>query len=371
MKNQASTSVRRILIAPNSFKECADSVETAGIFQKYLDKAPCELYIAPLSDGGDGFLRVCTGQFNLEMISYTIPSPINTPVNVIAGYERANNTVYIESADVIGLKLIPPGRRNPMHLSSAGMGKLLQQISADLPVERFKIGIGGTGINDLGLGMISELGVDFYDHSGSIIDPLPENFEKITDVEVKKVYEFTIELITDVLNPLTGQKGATATFGPQKGLSKEDVKLLERQFERLTTLFMKKDFISKERKLSGAGGGLAAGLQLFFNAKIESSSEFILNDLELKEKLKFMHYVITGEGSFDSQSLDGKATGIIIQNTGLPLFLVCGKIDRSVTLPLNVIPIELQKYFSSAEESIRKFENGIKKGVEEIIHLLK
>jgi glycerate 2-kinase len=360
---------KRFLIAPNSYKECADSVEAAGLFLEFLHRKEFDCITAPLSDGGDGFLKVCSEKFELELLKYQVSSPYGSLLEVNVGFDKNNKTIFIESADVIGLKLIPEEKRNPMLLSSSGMGELLRKISMDLETTRFVIGIGGTAINDLGLGMLTELGLTLYDNSGEIIDPLPMNFSKIAAGEWTNKAEFQVEVVTDVENPLTGTKGATYIFGPQKGLSREEVKNLDAEFERITKLFSSANLIKNKEVLSGAGGGLAAGFQMFFNSAVKTSSDFILNELELRKMLNTADYVVTGEGSFDEQSLYGKAAGIIIKNTSLPVFLVCGQISKDIKLPGNVIPIELQEYFTHKEESLRNFSTGIKLASEEIIRL--
>jgi glycerate 2-kinase len=359
-----------ILIAPNSYKECADSSDAAALFIKYLTTDKLKCIPAPLSDGGDGFLKVCTDRFGLEIHKLTISSPVNTRIEVSAGYDRSNKILYIESASVIGLNLIPPEKRNPMFLNSASMGELLKKVNErGLPLEKLVIGIGGTGVSDLGIGMLSELGLKLYNSSGENVNPVPAEFHNIADAEWDRTFDFNVEIISDVDNPLTGENGAVYIYGPQKGLNKKDVKSLDNEFSRLVQLFADKGIIKQQKDLSGAGGGIAAAFQMFFNAEVKSSAEFILKDLNLKKLLEDTDYIITGEGNFDHQSLSGKGTGIIIKNTTKPVFLVCGNIDESLELPANVKRIELQKYFKNREESIIKFEEGINKASGEIKEL--
>ena len=135
------------------------------------------------------------------------------------------------------------------------------------------------------------------------------------------------------------------------------------------------NMIDSVENLSGAGGGLAAGLSIFFNAKLKSAKEFILKDLSISKIKNDIDYVVTGEGYFDAQSLMEKGTGIIIdefKDSAKKIFLVCGRIDQKVKEKLNgnVYCIELQKYFSSKEESINNFENGIELACKEIKNCL-
>jgi glycerate 2-kinase len=368
--NQTNKTKIKLLIAPNSFKECADSVEVALMFRDHFNTEEFEITLAPVSDGGDGFLKVCSRQFDLELKKYKVHSPFNTLIDVNAGVELKENRVFIESADIIGLKLIPQNERRPMFLSSAGLGELLKIISIENKVDKFIIGIGGTGINDLGIGMLSELGLKLYDINRNEVKPFPAYFSDIANAEWSNKYDFNFELITDVNNPITGLKGATNTFGRQKGLTPEELRKLDSEFGRLIDLFSRREIIIENKKLSGAGGGIAAGFQMFFNSAVKTSSEFILNDLRLSDMIRQSDFIITGEGSFDEQSLFGKATGVIVNAARTPVFLVCGKINNKIKLPELIHPIELQKYFSGEKDSIKYFREGITKAVKEILSTL-
>ena len=129
---------KKILLAPNSFKECAISTEVADLFEKFLNTDNnYEIFKYPISDGGDGFLDVLNYDNELIDITYSITTPYdNSKFDCIAGYDEKNKIIYIESAKVLGLQLIPKEKRHPLYLSSKGLGKLLEQISPDFqPIE--------------------------------------------------------------------------------------------------------------------------------------------------------------------------------------------------------------------------------------------
>jgi glycerate 2-kinase len=275
---------RKILVAPNSYKECADSVEAARIISFLLKKlTDYELITVPLSDGGDGFINVILHTLPTKKKTFETYSPLLSKIKIITAYDDQNKTLYVESADVIGLKLIPEDQRNPMYLTSAGLGALINSIVNKSNVEKIIVGVGGTGTNDLAFGMASILGCEFLDNKGNNINPLPSNFHLIEDIKWNKRINISFELVTDVNNPLTGMEGASYTYGPQKGLSGKDVFLIDKQFTRLVKLFERKGMLQKDTLLSGAGGGIAAGMQIFLDAKIKSSSEFLLKDLKLEK----------------------------------------------------------------------------------------
>ncbi|MGE5804948.1 MAG: glycerate kinase, partial [Ignavibacteria bacterium] len=297
------------------------------------------------------------------------------------GYDEKNKTIYIESARVLGLNLIPARKKNPALLSSKGLGDLLKNISADIENKKIKadkaiIGIGGTGTNDLGLGAASRFGLILLDSSNNECDVIPANYSTVKNLEWNKInLPFEISCIIDVENPLAGDNGASKTFAKQKGASDNDIEIMEEGFINLVNIFSEKGLIKKDNFLPGAGGGLAAGLSIFFNARIITAEDFIMNNLRIGKLKKRIDYLITGEGSFDSQSMMKKGTWILIrnfQNSVEKIFLCCGIIEQGIKSKLNpsIIPVEISKFFNSKEESIMNIEKGIKSACNQIKRIL-
>ncbi len=363
---------KKILIAPNSFKECADSVNISDlIYSKLSEQSDLILIKRPISDGGDGFLSVCALDFNLEILKYLISTPYNEEKFLCeVGYDRINKTVYIETANVMGMKIIPLDKRHPVKLSSKGMGDLLLSIMKDMEAGKIEaneivIGIGGTGTNDLGIGMLSRMGLNLLGSEDKIIEPLPIYFNDIKSINdnVLKV-PFRIKLIVDVDNPLLGETGATKVFGRQKGSTDEEVEFIESGFSKIINLFDYKGLLRSSKILSGAGGGIAAAFQVFFDAEIMHSNVFISENLNIRD-IADIDLIITGEGKFDEQSIMKKATGSILEISeplSTPVLLICGKIDDNIKtmLPERVTVFELVQVFGNENESIKNFNAGLK-----------
>ncbi len=362
-----------ILISPDSFKECISSVKLSSLLsEEFDDLQGVNSILKPISDGGDGFLEVCKFHFGGRILNYKISTPYNNSELVCPVLYNANsNTIYIESADVLGLKVVPDQFRHPLKLSSKGLGELLFKIESDIVVrkifvKRIIIGIGGTATIDLGIGACSALGLKLYDVANKEILPIPGKFSKVKSIEWKdRNFPFQIELILDVENPLLGKSGAAEVFGHQKEASESDIKILENGFSIIVNLLQNNDITDSSNPLFGAGGGIPSLSNLLLNAKLKRAKDFILNDIGISKLKRKVDFVITGEGAFDNQSLMGKGAGIILrefENECDKVFLLCGIIRNKLKQKLsdNIIPIEISSFFQNKDESILNIESGIR-----------
>ena len=376
--------MKTILLAPNSFKECSDSVTITDILFKDLSAGLRADYILnPISDGGDGFIDVCKYNFKGNALKYEITTAYGdtkTEVNIF--YDDKDSTVFIESANVLGLKVVPVKKRNPLKLSSKGLGELLRKISDDkingrLNVKKVILGIGGTATIDAGFGACSVLGLHAFDGNGNEIELIPKNFIKVK----KLVWDnpklpFEIYCILDVDNPLIGGNNGIKVYGKQKNASDEDIKLIEDGVLQVLQILENNGWNIARKNLSGAGGGIPSGLKLFLNSKNIFAGEFILNNLKLKKSLQKADILITGEGSFDEQTLMGKGAGILVNEAvkiDTKIFAICGKAEEQTKNKLKnkVEFIELIDFFSSVEESIKNYKTGLQKASEIIANKLK
>ena len=369
-----------ILIAPNSFKECSDSVTISDIIYNNLGKnLDCNLIRKPISDGGDGFTDVCKHYFNGEELIYNVSTPYNDEAlecKVI--YLEETKTVYIESANVLGLKVVPPERRNPLLLSSKGLGELLLILAGEIyDIKKVVIGIGGTATIDMGLGACSALGLKLNDIIGEALDVIPANFSKVKDIEwYKNKLPFQVLSIIDVSNPLVGEQGAAKQFGNQKGANKSSLVVIENGFDNILNILQNKGLLGSSKVLYGAGGGIPSGLNILLGTEEISAEKFIMEDLKVATEIMMSDFVITGEGAFDQQSFMGKGAGIIMNKAsqyGKKVILVCGKFDEKVKSILNdnVKVFDIASQFKSMEDSIKYFEVGLKKICDKIVTLIK
>lgn len=374
---------KRILISPNSFKECADSVTIAELLRDDLKRLKnTELITKPISDGGDGFLNVCRFYFGGEIRKYSISTSYDDSLfECPVLYCEDRKVIYIESSEVLGLKVVALSYRNPLKLTSRGLGELLIKIEADvqgkkIKVEMVYIGIGGTATIDMGMGMMTELGLKLFDSNGISLNVIPYNFHLAKEIDYNPV-KFSFELVplVDVTNPLLGSQGGIRVFGAQKNADETMKSILEKKINHLLNLFENNHLVISSNRLSGAGGGTSAAFQIFYKTGLLHSSEFIKDNLGFSKYVNEVEYLITGEGAYDHQSSLGKGVNVLLDLFGSnvkQIFLVCGKIsdDSFPKLPPNVVPIEVNKYFLSEYQSIKNYKNGINKACQDIAEQL-
>ena len=371
-----------ILVAPNSFKECADSVEISEIINKKLSENHFnKTILKPLSDGGDGFLSVIKNIFNVTETNIVIEDEYHRTKTYKILIDGKNETAYLESASVIGLKCIEAKNRKPLLLNTELIGKIISQIAigvkhSELKIKNLVIGIGGTATIDFGIGACSQLGLSLFDENKNQLTPTPQNFSTASSIKfIKPDLPFHIKCIVDVDTDLIGEPGAIEIYGKQKGASEDDLKIIKSGIKNIINLISADNKLNVPQKLNGAGGGLAAGLNIFFNTEIIRAADFIKNDILQGINLDEIDTVITGEGSFDNQSFEGKGAGIILKlfaERKIPIILINGSTDLTpnIKLPENMFTINLIDLFITKEESIKNYQTGIAQATQIAVNYL-
>lgn len=340
----------KVLVAMDSFKGSLSAYDAGNCVKVGVEQAAAafmpesELTCVnlPLADGGEGLIdclspKLCAQGFEqvtLEVHCANLNAPRVQATMLVRGKE-----CIIESAQALGLPLIPAAERNIMQASSYGLGQMIAK-ALNLGCTDFKIGLGGSATNDLGLGMAQALGVKFAGASGTGGTPVTaveswRDFTGLDDSALKaRVAGCTVTLLSDVTNPLLGEHGATYVFGKQKGANDEQKAQLEaalRAGAELLTAHYGTDQASTPG--AGAAGGLGAALMYFMGAQPESGIDAVLRLLDFDTELKAADLVITGEGNLDTQTLGGKGPmGVArrAQAQGVPTIALCGGRDARV-----------------------------------------
>ena len=300
----------RVLVAPDSFGSTLTAVEAAeAIRAGWSSVAPQDdLVLAPLSDGGPGFVDVLATALGGELVSLTVEDPLARTVQ--ASYLRVGDTAYVESAQACGLHLLTARERDPMRATTYGVGQLVAH-ALDAGAERVVVGLGGSATNDGGAGMLAALGVRREAAAGQRIPPGGLPLLDVARLVVNlhpRLGQVELRVATDVTNPLLGFRGASAVYGPQKGATPDETQRLDRALTHWADM-LQRDLTGgvDVRALEGAGaaGGMGAAL-LALGATRESGIALVRDAVGLAALVASADLVVTGEGMYDWQSRDGK-----------------------------------------------------------------
>ena len=309
-----------IIVVPDSFKGTLSATRVAGIAAEEIKKAipSAQIKKIPVADGGEGTLDCFENITGGKRIACKVTGP--NFQNVEAQFLMCGKTAVIESAQANGLPLANP--KSAADTTTYGVGELIKK-AAEQGAEKFILGIGGSATNDCGCGMAAALGTKFIDKDGNEFVPTGATLGNIESIVFGKTYDITV--LCDVTNPLYGENGAAFVYAPQKGADKQQVLMLDRGLRHIASVLEKygKDVAG----ISGAGaaGGMGAGLIAFCNAKLKRGIEVVLDLAEFEESAMQADFIITGEGSLDSQSFSGKVIdGIIKRSQGKPVIAVVG-----------------------------------------------
>lgn len=332
-----------ILIAPNAYKNSLDAASAAGAIEKGLHQSglQCTTTVFPVADGGDGTADLLIRYLKASTIEVCVQGPLGKKISSSFGWSQENKTAIIELAAASGLRLLQPAEYDLMHATTFGTGELLLE-AIKKGAEKILLCIGGSATVDGGTGILRALGFRFTDKSGNEI-VYPASLKNITDYSfvgsnnVFKVAEIII--LCDVLNPLLGTTGAAAVFGPQKGATDKDIPVLEAGLKNLSDVIFKKtgkDIAAVQH--GGAAGGVAAGLYGLLNAQLVNGVDYFLAIASFEKELKKASLVITGEGSIDKQTLQGKAPfGVakMAKRFSIPVIGLAGSTPNEIGKELN------------------------------------
>ena len=317
-----------VLIACDKFKGSLSAREVALSIQKGLGEAyHCEL--CPIADGGEGFVDAMLAALGGEVKTCSVKDAMGQEVE--ARYGISGEMAVIEMADASGLWRIEEERRDVLSASTYGTGQLIRDAMAQ-GASKILLGVGGSATNDGGVGMAAALGWQFFDEEGKELEPNPAALADLATLDGSSVGRLPeIEVACDVENPLLGERGATAIFGPQKGAGPEEREYLEAYLTHLMEASGGADLA--EIPGAGAAGGLAWGLMKFANARLRPGFDIVADATELHNRIAKADLVITGEGSLDAQSLEGKGPiGVarLAKEQGKRVVAIAGYISEEV-----------------------------------------
>jgi glycerate kinase len=340
--------VARILIAPDSFKGSATSVQVATALAEgwKITRPEDEIVIAHFADGGEGTLDCIE---SVTMGSARIPITVQGATGIehkSSWLLVGSDTAVIEMATLCGITTVD--ELDPLGAHSYGLGQAIKAALEDSRVNEILIAVGGSASTDAGLGALSALGFKSMDANATEIALGGGELHRLARIESPSVLRKPargIKVLVDVQSPLTGPNGAAHIFAPQKGADADQVRLLnEGLLQFLKVLYV------EDRAGFGAAGGVSCGLAVLLGATIVSGVETISELMGLEEKIEQADCVITGEGSFDDQSFSGKAVGYVMQvakKNDRPVMIACG-VNQNEKSPSIVSLVELAPSVESA-----------------------
>ncbi|MFW6346593.1 MAG: glycerate kinase [Halomonas sp.] len=325
----------KILICPDSFKdalpaEAAAHAIACGIRRLGGDITTIE---CPLADGGEGSLDALLAATGAERRTARVHDALGRETRADWGWQAASRTAYVELAEASGLQALAPAERTALYSTTRGVGELIRE-ALDAGAERLLLTLGGSATNDGGAGMLVALGARLLDAEGR---ELPRGGVALADLAEldldgldPRLADLRVETAVDVDNPLLGERGASAVFGPQKGATPQDVKRLDAalgRFADVTARILGEDY--RELPGAGAAGGMGFAARAFLGASLRPGIELVMAQAGFAALLDDANLVITGEGQLDGQSLAGKTpVGVAraARARGIPVVVLAGRL---------------------------------------------
>lgn len=321
----------KIVLAPDSFKGTLNQKKTAEIINAALKEVGHIGRLKPMSDGGDGLMH-CFSNEGYVRTQVNVTNPEGRTVT--ADYYMNDGTAIIETAEACGLHLLTDSK--PDERTSFGVGEMILH-AVDQGAKEIILGLGGSATNDGGYGMFMALGGMAMDHGNqplSVMNHDMQNISRLDDSSVRSLNDVKLVIASDVTNPLLGPNGAVSTFGPQKGIEDQSMEYHENM---LIHLKEKAGELYSDDYSNTSGAGAAGGLGwmlLNLGAQITEGGKLIAEMIHLEEEIQDADAVVTGEGTSDSQTMDGKVPAVVAglsKKHDKPVYLISGQITEDLT----------------------------------------
>ena len=326
--------IKKIMLLPDSFKGSMSAQEFCDIVEAaILRRIPgCAVEKYPVADGGEGSVDSFLSSVGGERIGARVTGPLGEPVDGFFAL-LATGEAVVEMAAAAGLPLVA-GRLAPLTTNTYGVGELIAR-ALDRDVKRLIVGLGGSCTTDGGCGTAAALGVRFLKSGGEAFVPSGGTLRDIDAIDMSgadpRLQNTEIVLMCDIDNPMHGPRGAAHIFGPQKGATPEDVKLLDEGLRHLAGIIERDLGIDVSTTPGGgAAGAMGAGLHAFCGGELKPGIQVVLDTIRFEEQARDADLIITGEGRLDGQSLSGKVVvGICrrARDIGKPVTAIVGALE--------------------------------------------
>ena len=330
----------RAVIAIDSLKGSLSSIEAGQAIAEGIRKADAkaDVVIRPLADGGEGTVEALVCGMNGTLQHVKVTGPLGEPVVCEYGIIDETKTAVIEMSGAAGITLVPDVKKNPLYTTTYGVGEVIRD-AIEKGCRRFIVGIGGSATNDGGIGMLQALGYGFLNKDGQQV-PFGaiglKELETITDTYVlPELAECEFKIACDVTNPLCGENGCSAVYGPQKGANPSMIMEMDKWLRYYAALAREKfPKANPNESGTGAAGGLGFAFLTFTNAVLEPGIKIVLEETKLESYVKGADVVVTGEGRLDFQTAMGKApVGVagLAKKFDIPVLAFAGSVTKDAT----------------------------------------
>ncbi|OCS84624.1 glycerate kinase [Caryophanon tenue] len=333
----------KILISPDAFKGSLTAMEAAIAIEQGVHAwdDTIETVKLPVADGGEGTMTALVEATNGRYVSVIVADPLGRLISAQYGVLGNGTTCVIEMAVASGLTLLQPNERNPHIASTYGTGQLIQH-ALKQGFKDFIICLGGSATNDGGIGMLRALGLRLLDVHGQDIPPTIDGIFELATLDFlnwqTQLAHCHIRIACDVQNPLVGENGATAIFGPQKGILPHEIARVDAALTHWASIVEQHLHIRLHDAVgAGAAGGMGGALIAFLQGTFQRGIDVVLQTMQYEAHLQNVDYIITGEGQSDAQTLYGKAPmGIqqLAKKHHIPVILLSGMIPQHAQQPL-------------------------------------
>jgi len=324
-----------LLVCSDAFKEGADAPTVCSAIARGIRIVfpGASVDVCPLADGGEGTARILTRTLQGNWTDVSVLDPIRRSIMAGYGWVEENATALIDMAEASGLQHLLPGERNVMEATTFGTGQLIRH-ALERGAQTIYLGLGGSATTDGGMGMASALGIRSFSGGRAIDYPAGAHLARIDRIDHSAAHPLlakaTFRILCDVRNPLFGSQGAARVYAPQKGASESEVSVLDRGLQQISQLW--KETFGKDVSQhpgAGAAGGLGAASLLFLRGELVSGAETVLDLARIEERIARAQLVLTGEGSLDEQSLQGKLIERLAMRASrqeVPIIALCGRL---------------------------------------------
>lgn len=327
----------KAVVAIDSLKGSLSSVEAGNAIAEGIRRADAqaEVVVRPLADGGEGTVDALVQGMNGSLRKVCVTGPLGEKVDAAYGIIEEEKMAVIEMSAAAGITLVPDEKKNPLFTTTYGVGEMIRD-AIWKGCRKFVVGIGGSATNDGGIGMLQALGYEFLDSKGNPVPYGAVGLEDLAEIKsgnvISELEQCEFKVACDVTNPLCGQQGASAVYGPQKGATPEMIRKMDQWLSDYAKL-AEKHYEKADPKYPGTGasGGLGFAFLTFTNAVLESGIKIVLKETKLEQYIQDADIVITGEGRLDGQTAMGKAPVGVAKLAGkynIPVLAFAGSVTE-------------------------------------------